>query len=366
MRGLGNTVARLSAMNRARAAPLPNLDDGRLVALDAFGSNPGALDALAFVPEGLEPGAPLVVVLHGCTQNAAGYDRGSGWSRLAERHGFAVLIPEQRRANNPNLCFNWFSPQDARRGSGEALSIRQMVARMVKLYDIDEARIFVTGLSAGGAMTSVMLAAYPDVFAGGAVIAGLPFATANSVPEALDRMRGQGGPENDKLANLVTRASDHRGPWPTLSVWHGTSDATVDLVNADAIVDQWRALHGLSEDPGRVDIVDGYPREVWIDARGREVIEKFEIRGMGHGTPLDPRGNEKCGTAGPYMIDAQICSTSHIARFWGILGSTGGQGTVRAEAKPRARPPVTAAAVATHSGVGKVIEDALRAAGLMR
>ena len=366
MRGLGKTVSRLSALNRARMTPLPDVRDGRLVALTAFGSNPGALDAFAFVPEGLEPGAPLVVVLHGCTQTAASYDRGSGWSRLAERHGFAVLIPEQRRANNPNSCFNWFSPQDARRGSGEALSIRQMVATMVKLHQVDQARIFVTGLSAGGAMTSVMLAAYPDVFAGGAVIAGLPFATANTVPEALDRMRGQGGPANDQLARLVTRASDHRGPWPTLSVWHGTSDATVDLVNADAIVDQWRSLHGLSEDPGRVEVVDGYPREVWIDAGGREVIEKYEIKGMGHGAPLDPRGRDKCGTAGPYMLDAQICSTSHIARFWGITGSAGDRPAVRAEAKPRARSPEIADAVPAHGGAGKVIEDALRAAGLMR
>ncbi len=366
MSGLGSTVSRLSALKRVRAQPLTDAGDGRLKPLTAFGSNPGALDAFAFVPEGLEPGAPLVVVLHGCTQNAAGYDRGSGWSRLAERHGFALLIPEQRRANNPNLCFNWFSPRDARRGSGEALSIRQMVTRMVKLHQLDESRIFVTGLSAGGAMTSVMLAAYPDVFAGGAVIAGLPFATANNVPEALDRMRGQGGPASDKLARLVTRASDHRGPWPTLSVWHGTSDATVDMVNAEALVDQWRALHGLGEDPGRMDVVDGYRREVWIDADGREVIEKYEIKGMGHGTPLDPRGKEQCGTVGPYMIDAQICSTSHIARFWGIAGPAGDRLPAPAHARPRALLPDVPRLARAQDGVGKVIEDALRAAGLMR
>ncbi len=366
MRGLANTVSRLSAMSRAQALSLPDSGDGRLSPFEGFGSNPGALDAFAFVPDGIEPGAPLVVVLHGCTQNAAGYDRGSGWSRLAERHGFAVLVPEQRRANNPNLCFNWFSPKDARRGKGEALSIRQMVARMVKLHHIDQTRIFVTGLSAGGAMTSVMLAAYPEVFAGGAVIAGLPFATANTVPQALDRMRGHGGPDNDKLSRLVTGASDHRGPWPTLSVWHGTSDATVDLVNADAIVDQWRSLHGLSEEPSRVEVVEGYPRQLWIDSDGREVIEKYEIRGMGHGTPLDPRGTEPCGTAGPYMLDAQICSTSHIARFWGIAEVDGEQRPALTEAKPRLRSPAAAEAVPSGGGVGQVIEDALRAAGLMR
>jgi len=366
MRGLADTVSRLSAMTRARVAQSPGGNDGRLAPLGPFGANPGALDALAYVPEGLKPGAPLVVVLHGCTQNAAGYDHGSGWSRLAEQHGFALLFPEQRRANNPNLCFNWFSPKDARRGRGEAMSIHQMVAHMVKLHRIDEARVFVTGLSAGGAMTSVMLAAYPEVFAGGAVIAGLPFATANTVPEALDRMRGQGGPANDKLAGLVTRASDHRGPWPTLSVWHGTSDATVDVANADAIVDQWRALHRVAAEQGRLQTVDGYPREVWTDPSGREVIEKFEIKGMGHGTPLDPRGSEKCGTAGPYMLDAQICSTSHIARFWGILDANAARKPVREEAEARVRPSPVAETARNDDGVGKVIDDALRAAGLMR
>ena len=89
-------------------------DEGRLAPLD-FAPNPGALDALCHVPEGLADGAPLVVVLHGCTQNAAVYDRGSGWSALADRHGFALLYPQQRRANNSNLCFNWYSPADARR-----------------------------------------------------------------------------------------------------------------------------------------------------------------------------------------------------------------------------------------------------------
>jgi poly(3-hydroxybutyrate) depolymerase len=232
-----------------------------------------------------------------------------------------------------------------------------MVAHMVKTHGLDPKRIFVTGLSAGGAMTSVMLAAYPDVFAGGAVIAGLPFATANSVPEALDRMRGHGGPANDRLSSLVTGASGHRGPWPTLSVWHGTSDSTVDPVNADAIVDQWRSLHKVEGQSER-SVVDGYPREIWRDSSGRAVIEKYDIKGMGHGTPLDPGGDGDCGKAGPFMLDAQICSTSHIARFWGLTDET--VRTAKEATGTKARP------AEVRGGVGSVIEDALRAAGLMR
>jgi len=95
--------------------------------------------------------------------------------------GFALLLPEQQRTNNPNSCFNWFQSGDIERGHGEAASIRQMVATMVSDHGIDPARVFVTGLSAGGAMTPVMLATYPEVFAGGAIIGGLPYGAATNI-----------------------------------------------------------------------------------------------------------------------------------------------------------------------------------------
>ena len=163
---------------------------GPLVEITDFGTNPGELKMFSFVPDGLRAtqGLPLVVVLHGCSQTAAGYDLGAGWSKLAKHYGFALLMPEQRSSNNVNGCFNWFSPEDTTRDHGEACSIRQMVARMTYYNRIDKRRIYVTGLSAGGAMTSVMLATYPDVFAGGAVIAGLPFGVASNVRQALSGM----------------------------------------------------------------------------------------------------------------------------------------------------------------------------------
>jgi poly(hydroxyalkanoate) depolymerase family esterase len=114
-----------------------------------------------FVPDRVEEDPALVVVLHGCTQTASSYDYGAGWSTLADRYGFVLLFPEQQRSNNPNACFNWFLPDDVRRGSGEVLSIRQMIDRMIHDNDVDHHRIFITGLSAGGEMTSAMLACYP-------------------------------------------------------------------------------------------------------------------------------------------------------------------------------------------------------------
>ena len=379
MRRLGSTVARLNKMRRATTAAMARIDSlgagsGRLETVTGFGTNPGALVGKAYVPQSLAAGAALVVVLHGCTQNAAVYDRGSGWSELAERHGFALLYPEQARANNHNLCFNWYASHDRRRGQGEAASIAQMVRHMVAAHGLDPARVFINGLSAGGAMTSVMLAAYPDLFAGGAIIAGLPFGVAEGVPQALERMRGQGFPSRRALASKIANATDHDGPWPTLSVWHGTADTLVVSANAGVIVDQWRDRIGLGAAEGELDTVDGHQRTTWRDRSGRAMIERYDIAGMGHGTPLATRGSAACGVAGPHMLEAGICSTSRVAGSWGLTGKTATRAAQRDAARPAAvpalklatKPRARPAARPRATGVGAVIEDALRAAGLMR
>src|SRR5260221_12078586 len=122
---------------------------------------------LTYLPDNLSPRPALVVVLHGSMQSAANYDRGVGWSTLADRYGFALLMPEQSRKNNLNRSFNWFQRNDAQRGQGEAHSIVQMVEQMVRDHDIDRRRIFVTGLSAGGPMPLSMVPTYPEVFTAG-------------------------------------------------------------------------------------------------------------------------------------------------------------------------------------------------------
>jgi poly(hydroxyalkanoate) depolymerase family esterase len=293
--------------------------DSPLFEVVDFGTNPGALRMFAFVPEKLQQARALVVVLHGCGQTAAGYDHGAGWATLAKHYGFALLLPEQQTSNNPNGCFNWFNPEDSARGSGEAASIRQMIARMVADHGIDQDRIFVTGLSAGGAMTTVMLATYPEVFAAGAVIAGLPFGIAGNMREALSGMRASPPRSSRKLGDLVRKATPHKGPWPRLSVWHGSADRVVHPGNSNEIVKQWLDLHHLPAAPMSEGVVDGHPRQVWWDADGETVVESYSITDMAHGTPLGIADNDqRYGAQGAFMIEAGISSSYRIAEFFGL------------------------------------------------
>jgi len=197
----------LLAAARSRR-PEPGALPDPLQLVHEFGSNPGNLRMFTYLPPQHAANPPLVVVLHGCTQTAAGYDYGAGWSTLADRYGFALLLPEQQRSNNPNGCFKWFLPDDSRRARGEALSIRQMIETFVMDKKIDRDRVFITGLSAGGAMTSVMLACYPEVFAGGAIIAGLPYGAASNVQQAFESMF-QSPSRSARDAALSARARRH-------------------------------------------------------------------------------------------------------------------------------------------------------------
>ena len=313
----------------------PAATGGPLVETPQFGTNPGDLRMFSYVPADIRPSPALVVVLHGCGQTAAGYDVGAGWSTLAKHYGFALLMPEQQASNNAHGCFNWFNPDDTGRGQGEACSIRQMIARMVSQHRIDKNSIFITGLSAGGAMTSVMLATYPEVFAAGAVIAGLPYGIATNVREAMSGMLRSPSRSSGELGSLVRNASKHRGPWPKVSIWHGSADRTVNPANADEIVKQWLDVHQLPSDPMSEGMVDGYPHQVWWNADGETVVESYSITDMAHGTPLGKAENdERYGKEGPFLIEAGISSSHHIANFFGL---TSGIHQPEKVAKPASR-----------------------------
>ena len=248
MRGLFQK--RIAAASRGPSSATTTIPSLREIA--AFGSNPGNLRMFAHVPPGLGEKPALVVALHGCTQSARAYAVGTGWCDVADRHGFVVIYPEQQPSNNPKNCFSWFVPADTARDSGEALSIRQMIEKAVSEFGIDQRRIFITGLSAGGAMASVMLAAYPEVFAGGAIIGGLPYGSASNVQEAFDAMFNDRMPSARALGDRVRSAPKHEGRWPRISVWHGTADAVVKPSNAEHIVSQWIHVQSLQREPSEL------------------------------------------------------------------------------------------------------------------
>lgn len=377
------------------ANPMAGGGNAKLQPVTGFGSNLGALQMFAYVPESLPASPAMVVVLHGCTQSAAGYAVGAGWDMLAEHYGFVLVCPQQPSANNPKSCFNWFQPGDTTRDSGEALSIREMVERAATDHNVDRSRIFVTGLSAGGAMAAVMLATYPEVFAGGGIVAGLPYGAAANVQQALQAMfQGDTRPAG-WWGDLVRAASPHRGPWPRLSIWHGSSDGTVKPGNARELVKQWTDVHGLPAIPTEQAVVDDHPREVWRDAAGREIVESFTIAGMGHGAPLAVgTDDDNCGVTGPFLLEVGISSSYHMAAFWGLVSEemaaapqrpktasgsipagsvalVSSDGRIEMAEPQRAAPGRAEKAKARSSGprpgdVGTIISDALRAAGLLK
>ncbi|MEU2406641.1 PHB depolymerase family esterase [Streptomyces rubiginosohelvolus] len=326
------TGAALAGPGVAEAAPAaPAAAEARAAAalerVTSFGANPGGLNMYVYRPAALPANAPVVVALHGCTQSAQVYSDNAGLNTFADRHGFLVVYAETTAANNANKCFNWFQPGDTRRGQGEAASIRQMVAHAATAYGTDTGRVQVTGLSAGGAMTSVMLAAYPDVFAAGAVVAGIPYGCGTDVVSAFGCMSPGVDRTPAAWAQAVRDAyPGFAGPWPRVAIWHGDNDATVAPRNADELRDQWTAVHGLGQTPDRTSTIgpNSTRRSEYLAADGgASAVEVNRVPGIGHGTPVDPgSGAEQCGATGTQHFIDSICSGYWITRFFGLDGTT--------------------------------------------
>ncbi|HEU4412140.1 MAG TPA: PHB depolymerase family esterase [Polyangiaceae bacterium] len=295
-----------------------------LEAVTNFGTNPGNLKMNRHVPAGVPANAALIVALHGCSQPVSAY-ASSGWNQLADQHKFYVVYPEQQSANNSALCFNWFGkfnqPSDklnVLRNTGENASIKQMVDKMKADFSIDPSRVFVTGFSAGAGMASVMLAAWPDVFRGGAIIAGLPYnppAQTNAevfqvMSPGKDLTPAQWG---DRVRNAFP---GYAGPYPRVSVWHGTSDTTVAPLNQREIVEQWTNVHGLPPTPTSTGPVAAHTRKVFADAQGKALVESYELKSIGHTIAADPPNG--CGQIASFVSDTDICSTRLIADFLGL------------------------------------------------
>jgi poly(hydroxyalkanoate) depolymerase family esterase len=302
-----------------------------------FGSNPGNLRMFSYVPGNLPPGAPLIVVLHGCKQTAATFARDAGWLALADRSRLALLLPEQKGlpsflhdvflfpwvvalggANNQNACFNWFEPDDTARDRGEALSIRQMIDAMVERHSVDGSRVYVVGLSAGGAMAAAMLAAYPERFAGGAIVAGVPYGCADSVSKALQCMNPGIDQSPAEWRRRVREAAGGETRIPPVSIWHGIADGRVVMRNWQELVEQWTAVHGVPANPARSEHNGAVTRNFHTDSAGSVRVESVLVQGLAHAFPIRIGDQSACGQPGDFVVAAEVCAPTEIARFWGL------------------------------------------------
>lgn len=290
VRGLEGLVG--PAVTRAPSPPLP---DGARFEERTFANEAGSRAYKLYIPSGYTGQAlPLVVMLHGCTQSPDDFAAGTRMNEVAEEQTFLVAYPAQAQSANPSKCWNWFNAADQQRGSGEPSLIAGITRQIVRDFSVDPGRVYVAGLSAGGAAAAVMGSTYPDLYTAIGVHSGLACGAASDMPSAFTAMR-QGG------SRPATEARQRRssGAVPTI-VFHGDRDTTVNPANSDQVIAQSKAAAELratvshDEAPGGI----SYTRTVQADESGLPIVEQWVLHGAGHawsggstaGSYTEPRG----------------------------------------------------------------------------
>lgn len=293
----------------------------RLAEVARFGANPGNLQLFRYVPAGLRRGAALVVVVHGCTASAREIGETSGWLELAERYKFAVLLPQTSRANEPlGGCFRTWEPAHRARASGEPRSIRSMIAWMQARFATSPRKVFVTGMSSGGHVANVMMAAYPEVFAAGAPQSSFPYGCAIRLADLKQCATGAAGRSATQWGDLVRAAyPGYRGRRPRVQIWHGVEDRLIYPEGLAQQAVQWADVLGVGAGEDAPPLL-GHRVRVHRDRRGRVAVATVMIAGLGHAVATDPgTGPGQCGAPGPYAADAGVCAAYWTARFFGVV-----------------------------------------------
>ncbi len=292
-----------------------------LIPLTDYGTNPGNLKAFVHVPiNSSNAPKPLVVVLHGCTQNAKSIAEQSGWNKLADEYGFYVLYPQQKFLNNPQGCFDWFLQNDITKDNGEVYSIKQMINEVQKKYVIDTTKIFAYGLSAGALMSVALLANYPQLFNAGAILAGGPFVPSANPLNSLKTMLSPSGYTANELKEYVhAQNPTYAKPYPRLVVLHGKNDLVVNIKNSYTLINQWTALHN----------IDSLPTTTYSAFNNQANITKYkygnavcfyEVNNLGHTLMIDPgNGPIQGGAVGTFAADKDFFSTYWIALDFGLI-----------------------------------------------
>lgn len=271
----------------------------------AYRGEHGARRYRLYVPDSPGPDSPLLVMLHGCTQDAVDFAAGTRMNALAEEEGFLVLYPEQPVEAHPKRCWRWYEPEHQSRGRGEPAILAGLVREVAGAHEVSRGRIHLAGISAGAAMALVVASAYPELFGSVASHSGIPYAAARSVEDGLAVMTG-GGPAAEVLARRLQEARrTANASLPPLVVFQGTADEAVHPANAGRTVKAW--LHAArGEAPPEPDerregeTPDGraWVCLVWRARDGKPRVEQWTVRGLGHawsggsdaGSYADPRG----------------------------------------------------------------------------
>ena len=277
---------------------------------------------LVHVPPDLDPAVPVpaVCMLHGCTQDPSSFAAATAMNNTADRHGFVVIYPGQPRARNAQGCWNWFLPGHQQRGTGEPELVAGIAHRLIAKdfgQTVDPTRIFVAGLSSGGAMALILAVCYPDLFRAVAIHSGLPYRSANDVASAFTVMGRPGTNPTTDGRRVQAAMGEHARPLPSLVI-HGTADRTVAPENAQHILAQLMHANHLAapetcqHDPARPSdsqqdrAVGGlhYTKRRWVDTHGALMHESIEVHGLGHAWSGGVRDGSYTDHRGPSASEA--------------------------------------------------------------
>ena len=271
--------------------------------------------------------APMVVMLHGCLQCAGSAASQTGWSKLADENGFYVLYPQQRVINNPEKCFKWYRRRHIKKNRGENASILKMVENMKSNYNIDASKVYITGLSAGAAMSVVMMADYPDVFNAGAIFAGAPYKVGTNIVTISMGFMGWIVKSPERWGKAVRKQNpDYTGAYPRMIIYQGNNDWIVNKRNGVELMKQWTNLHHISTEPS--EIIPQYvnnvdiQRNVYRTSDKKDAIIFYKVNRLSHALLVDP-GTCKYqgGRRGFFSKDKNYFSTLFTAYDFGLIAT---------------------------------------------
>ncbi len=297
-----------------------------IVEITDFGKNPGNLKFYLHPNNSIkEKKRPLVIVLHGCTQNAKEAAELSGWNKLADTNNFIVIYPQQKFINNTNLCFNWFLNHDIDKNKGECESIFEMITYTKSKFNVDSSKIFITGFSAGAAMSLVMVAVHPETFNTAALFAGGAYKSATNPIEAISVMLGKKQINSKDLAYLVKKQNvSYTQNYPKLIIYHAVNDPIVNYKNSNLIIKQWTELYKSDTIPESIETdyknIKTLTKETFNNQSGEIFLTRYSIDNIGHRLLVSPgESNNKGGKTGLFGIDLGYHSTYETAQQFGII-----------------------------------------------